>query len=104
MYIRLLNFETRDNRTAELTAIMEDIMPKIKALGAKDCKFMINEGDNHYALIVFWESKEKADAAVPIIAPQLLPALNKYTTEKVNHRLYEVYEPILTQVSENISN
>jgi hypothetical protein len=104
MYIRLLNFETRDNRTAELTAIMDDIMPKIKALGAKDCKFMIHEDDNHYGLIVYWDSKAKADAAAPIIAPQLLPALNKFTTENVVHRLYEVYEPVLTQVSENISN
>jgi hypothetical protein len=98
MYIRLLNFETVGNHKAELTAIMDNIIPKIKSLGATDCKFMMHESDNHYALIVYWESKEKADAAAQVIGPQLIPALNKFTTENVIHRLYEVYEPELTEV------
>ena len=94
MYIRLLNFQTNGNKKAEVTAIMDNIMPKIRSQkGCTDCKFIMHESDDRYALLVFWESKEQADAAAQIIGPQLLPALNKIATETVVHRLYEVYQP-----------
>ena len=54
---------------------------------------MMHESDDHYAPLVFWESKKQADTAAEIIGPQLLPALNRITKENLIHRLYEEYQP-----------
>ena len=94
MYIRLLSFQTNGNKKTEVATIMDDIMPKIRSQnGCKDCKFMMHESDDHYAPLVFWESKKQADTAAEIIGPQLLPALNRITKENLIHRLYEEYQP-----------
>ena len=97
MYIRMLNFETTASNKAEIIAIMDGIIPKIKAKGCKDCMLIMHENDNHYALLVFWDSKQQADAAAPIIGPQLIPMLNRISKEAVVPRLYEVYEPKLVE-------
>jgi len=97
MYIRMLNFETTARQKAEVIGIMEESIPKIKAMGCKDCLFIIHESDNHYALLVFWESKLQADAAAPIIGPGLIPALNRISKEAVVPRLYELYQPNLIE-------
>ena len=93
MYVRLLNFETDGNKKAEAITIMDSLVPKIRSQkGCKDCLFIMHESDNHYALLVFWDSKENADKAANIIGPQMLPALNRISTEIVVPRLYEVYQ------------
>jgi hypothetical protein len=93
MYIRILNFQTDGNKKAEAIAIMDNLMPKIKAQrGCRDCLFIMHESDDRYALLVFWESREDADNAAPIIGPQMIPALNKISKEAVVPRLYEVYQ------------
>jgi hypothetical protein len=97
MYIRMLNFETAASSKAEVIAIMDETIPKIKATGCKDCMLIMHENDCHYALLVFWDSKQKADAAAPIIGPQLIPMLNRISMEAVTPRLYEVYEPKLVE-------
>ena len=97
MYIRMLNFETTATEKAEVIGIMEEIIPKIKAKGCKDCMLITHESDNHYALLVFWESRQQADAAAPIIGPLLIPELNRISKEPVVPRLYEVYQPELLE-------
>ena len=97
MYIRMLNFQTAAGQKAEVIGIMEETIPKIKAMGCKDCMLIMHETDNHYALLVFWDSREQADAAAPIIGPQLIPTLNRISKETVVPRLYAVYEPKLVE-------
>ena len=92
MFIRILNFQIRENKKAEVVTIMDNMVPKIRSLkGCKDCMFVMNESDDHYALLVFWNSMEVANAAANFIGPQLLPALNRISKETVFPRLYEVY-------------
>lgn len=94
MFIRMLNFQIRENKKADLITIMDNIVPKIRSLkGCKDCMFVMHESDDHYALLVFWNSREDAEAAANFIGPQLLPALNRISKETVSPRLYEVYQP-----------
>jgi hypothetical protein len=94
MYIRMLNFQTNGNNKDEVTTIMDNIIPKIRSKkGCQDCIFITHESDDHYALLVFWESKEQADAAADIIGPQLIPALNRISKEAIIPRLYEVHQP-----------
>jgi hypothetical protein len=93
MFIRMLNFQIQENRKSDLVTIMDRMIPKIRSLkGCKDCMF-IHESDDHYALLVFWNSRDEADAAAVFIGPQLIPALNKISKENVSPRLYEVYQP-----------
>jgi hypothetical protein len=96
----MLNFQTSGDKKAEAIAIMDTIIPMIKSQkGCKDCMFIMHESDNQYALLVFWETMNQADAAAPVIGPRLLPALNQITKEVVVPRLYEVYqqEPVVAQ-------
>ena len=97
MYIRMLNFETTANEKAEVIRIMNETIPKIKSMGCQDCMFIMHEGDNHYALLVFWESKQKADAAAPVIGPELLPTLNRISKDAVIPRRDEVDGPKLDE-------
>ena len=93
MFIRMLNFQIQENKKADVIRIMDDMMPNVRSLkGCKDCMFIMHESDDHYALLVFWDSRENADSAASFIGPQLLPALNKISRGNVSPRLYEVYE------------
>lgn len=99
MYIRLLYFESNANKKQDMLNIMDNMIPKIKKQkGCIDCKFMMHDEDGRYALLVFWETKENADAAAIIIGPQILPALDKIAKEPVEPLLFEVYEgaPVLS--------
>jgi hypothetical protein len=89
----MLNFQTIGNKKAEATMIMDTMMPIIKSQkGCKECMFM-HDNDGSYALLVFWETKENADAAAGVIGPNMLPALNKISMEPVTPLLFEVYQP-----------
>jgi hypothetical protein len=93
MFIRMLNFQIQENKKADLITIMDNVVPKIRSLnGCKDCLFVMHESDDHYALLVFWNSRADADAAANFVGPQLLPALNRISKETVSPRLYEVYQ------------
>jgi hypothetical protein len=92
MFIRILNFETDGNKTADILTVMDAIIPFIRSQkGCTDCLFVMND-DNRYALLVFWDSKENADEAAPIIGPKMLPSLNKFSKEPISPILYEVYQ------------
>jgi len=94
MYIRMLEFETIGSRRAEAIDIIDAVVPKIMSQkGCNDCLFMMHDSDNHYALLVFWDSEQSANEAASIVGPQLLPALNRITTKPVVPRLYEVHRP-----------
>jgi hypothetical protein len=89
----MLSFETNGNKKAEAIAIMDTMIPKVKALkGCTNCLFTMHESDNHYVLLVFWDSKENADAAAGVMGPLMIPAINKIAKEPVQPRLYEVYQ------------
>ena len=94
----MLNFQTNGNKKAEAISIMDKLMPQIRSQhGCRDCMFIMHETDDHYALLVFWESKEDADNAAQVIGPQMIPAINGISKEVVVPRLYEVYqaEPVV---------
>lgn len=94
MFIRMLNFQIQENMKPALITIMDRMVPKIRSIkGCKDCVFITHESDDHYALLVFWNSQEEAEAAAAVIGPQLIPALNKISKGNVSPRLYEVYKP-----------
>ena len=94
MFIRMLNFQIEENRKSDVAIIMDRMIPKIRSLkGCKDCMFIMHDSDDHYALLVLWNSKKDADAAAVFIGPQLIPALNNISKESVSPRLYEVYQP-----------
>jgi len=94
MFIRMLNFQIEENKKSDLVTIMDQMIPKIRSLkGCKDCMFIMHESDDHYALLVWWNSKDDAEAAAAFIGPQLIPALNRISKENVSPRLYEVYQP-----------
>ncbi len=96
MYVRMLHFQTMGHKKAEAQAIMGMMIPFIKSLkGCKDCFFLMHDSDDSYALLVFWETEEDADAAAGVIGPKMLPSLNKISREAINPVLYEVYEPAL---------
>jgi hypothetical protein len=42
-------------------------------------------------MVIFWDTKENADAAKAAIGPELLPMLHAISTEPVNIKLYEAY-------------
>ena len=95
IFIRMLNFQIQENRKADVVMIMDSMIPKIRSLrGCKDCMFIMHETDDHYASLVFWDSKENANATAGFIGLQLLPALNKISKESFFPRLYEVYQPV----------
>lgn len=90
----MLHFEANADRKPDLIKIMDKMMPKIKAQKeCKDCMFITHDEEGSYAFLVFWKTKEEADAASAIIGPELLPALNKIAKAPVKPLLYEVYQP-----------
>ena len=94
MFIRILNFQIRENKKTKVLAIIDSMIPRIRSLtGCINCMFIMHESDDHYALLVFWNSRVYADAAANFIGPQLLPALNEISKGTVSARLYEVYQP-----------
>ena len=94
MFIRILNFQIRENKNNEVVAIMDSMIPRIRSrTGCINCMFIMHESDDHYALLAFWNSRVDADAAANFIGPQLLPPLNEISKETVSARLYEVYQP-----------
>lgn len=96
MYIRMLYFQTNAEKKSDMLKIMDTMIPKIKAQkGCKDCMFIMHDTDGRYALLVFWATKENADAATSVIGPQMIPAVNKIAKKPVNPLLYEVYQPAL---------
>jgi hypothetical protein len=89
----MLYFQTKGAKKAEATGIMDIMIPKVRSVkGCLDCKFLIHEEDNRYALLVYWESKELAEAAAVILGPDMLPPLNKIAMEPVKPVLFEVYQ------------
>jgi hypothetical protein len=94
MFIRMLNFQIEENKKSDLAVIMDQMIPNIRSLkGCKDCMFIMHESDDHYALLVWWNSRDDAEAAAAFIGPQLIPALNRISKENISPRLYEVYQP-----------
>jgi len=92
MFIRMIAFEADRPRQEEATQLMDQMLPKIRQLpGCKESQFIMHETDGHYALLVFWETKEAADAAAGVIGPMMIPSLNRIANKPVEPRLYKVY-------------
>jgi hypothetical protein len=91
----MIYFTTGGDKKAEAMQIMDTMIPFIKSQkGCTDCLFLMHDGDGRYASLVFWDSKENADAAAGIIGPKLIPALNKIATEPVSPVLFQVYQTL----------
>jgi hypothetical protein len=93
MYVRMLSYESEPKHKADVLKVIDKIVPQIKALdGCKDAMFITHD-ETRGALLVFWDTKEHAEAAAGIIGPQLLPVIGKIAKNPVMPLLYEVYEP-----------
>ena len=92
MVIRMLNFEADPQHKAAALEAIDNILPKIKSLdGCENVMFLTHE-DQKYSLLVFWNSREQAEAAAGTIGPQLLPVLGKFAKGPVTPVLYDVYQ------------
>ena len=93
MYIRLVTFKAAPGKKSEVTSIADKFIPLIKAkLGNKGCQFLMGEETDEYGMVIFWDTKENAEAAKAAIGPELIPMLHAMATEPLNIKLYEAYE------------
>ena len=93
MYIRLVTFKAAPGKRSEITAIADKFIPLIKAKpGNKGCQFIMDDETDEYGMVIFWDTKENAEAAKAATGPELLPMLHAIATEPVKIKLYEAYE------------
>ena len=95
MYVRLLRFSLESGQRPRAEAFATRFMPIIRAQkGCHTCKFIIDEENDEYGIVVLWDTKEDAVAAGgAIIGPRLRPVLAKIAKEPPAVGLFEVYEP-----------
>src|SRR5678815_3674341 len=71
----------------------DKFIPLIKAKpGNKGCQFLMDDETDEYGMVIFWDTKENAEAAKAAIGPELVPMLHAIATEPVKIKLYEAYE------------
>jgi quinol monooxygenase YgiN len=92
MYIRLVTFQAAPGKKSEVAAIADQFIPHIKAKpGNRSCHFLMDDEAGEYGMVIFWDTKENADAAKAAIGPQLIPMLEAMASGPVKITLYEAY-------------
>ncbi len=91
MFARLVLFKFGPGMREAADALAADLGPQIRGLsGFQSVTFFGDDTDGQYGLFVLWESREDADVAADVIAPQLMSHLEGKVTEKPTRRLYDV--------------
>jgi len=93
MYVRFAKIDLDPAQKSAALEVINKFIPLIKSQpGCMDCNFLTNDELKEYAMVVNWDSKENADAAMNAVGSKFIPELNKVTKEPVKPVLYKVYE------------
>ena len=93
MYLRLVRFGFGPGKHAVAEALAAELVPAISdQKGCNYVSFFGNADDGEYGLVVFWETKDDADAATAVIGPKLQAGLAGNVQAPPDIRLFEVIE------------
>jgi Antibiotic biosynthesis monooxygenase len=93
MFIRLVQFNLGTGKRPAAEAVADKVVPAIRdQKGCERCEFFTDDATGDYGMVVFWQSKQAADAAYLVINPILEGAL-AVAKASATKRLFEVYEP-----------
>jgi quinol monooxygenase YgiN len=91
MYARLLLFTLGPGKRDVAQTVADDMPPKIAAMpGCRSVTVFGDDSDGTYGIFVLWETEENANAAAPIIRPQVDERIAAHVVEEPQPRLFEV--------------
>jgi Antibiotic biosynthesis monooxygenase len=91
MYARLVRFSLGPGKREIAQAVADDMPPKIAAMkGCRSVTVFGDDSDGEYGIFVLWESEADADAAAPVIGPQIHERIGGHVTADWEARLFEV--------------
>lgn len=94
MYLRLVRISLDPGSQSDAHKLADEFVPAIKEQnGCNECVFFADDSTGDYGIVVFWNSKEDAEAAAPVIGPRLAQAISEISDEPADIKLFEVYEP-----------
>jgi heme-degrading monooxygenase HmoA len=95
MYARLVIFKLGPGEGATIRALAEEFDPLYRALpGFKELRVLADEARCEYGSFSVWESKDDAEAANAVIAPELQRALAGRLQGAPNRWFFEVVEAL----------
>jgi hypothetical protein len=91
MYARLLRFTLGPGKGAVAQSVADDMPPRIAAMpGCKGVTVFGDESDGQYGIFVLWASEADANAAAPLIRPQIDERIAGHVQGEPEARLFEV--------------
>ena len=91
MYARLLRFSLGPGKRAVAQSVADDIAPRIAAMpGCQGVTVFGDDSDGQYGLFVLWGSQADANAAAPVIRPQIDERIAGHVQGEPEARLFEV--------------
>lgn len=91
VFARLVRFSIGAGHLSQARALADDLVPLITSQpGCESAVVFGDDGDGEYGLFVLWDSQEHADAAAPLVRPQLDEHLAGLIQQPPDARLYEV--------------
>jgi hypothetical protein len=89
-YVRLVQFTVGPGNEEPVRALADEIVPEIhKQPGCQSAVVFVDD-EGRGGLFVLWDSQEHADAAAPIIRPQLDSHLSSHLTSRLQPGLFRV--------------
>ncbi len=96
MYVRLVQFILGPGARSTAEKLADEFVPAIRAQhGCNTCKFISDDENGDYGIVVLWDSKEDANAAAAAISPRLTLELvyNRHWLKLLKrHRPYDCME------------
>lgn len=94
MNLRLVQFNLGAGKRSEAEGIANKIVPAIRSQrGCDRAEFFADYDAGDYGVVVFWKSKEQANAAASVIGPMMTAALAQAKGTGDSRRLFDIYEP-----------
>ena len=91
MYARLLRFSLGPGKRAVAQSVADDMPPIIAAMpGCRSVTVFGDDTDGQYGLFVLWDSRDSANAAAPVIRPQIDERIAGHVLGAPEARLFEV--------------
>jgi hypothetical protein len=91
MYARLLRFSLGPGKRAVAQSVADDMPPRIAAMpGCKGVTVFGDDSDGQYGIFVLWDSEADANAAAPLIRPQIDERISGHVQGEPEARLFEV--------------
>jgi heme-degrading monooxygenase HmoA len=93
MNVRLVQFSLGPGMHSVAESIADKVVPLIRSQeGCERCEFFADYGSGDYGIVVFWASRQTADAGAKAIGPILSESLGE-AKAVATIRLFDVYEP-----------